>query len=177
MEMTISGLRERLQEADEKQLSELICQIYKHSEVAQQIVDSTLLDDDYGMRFAETTKKKLERAFFPHGKIDRSLTQAKELLRQFRKSCQNQRALIEIELFFVECGLDFLGIFRESDREMKELLITNYASAVARILEDGSELFFHHYFAKCNQIIDVARGFTSGFSQDMLDVYQQLVKR
>ena len=105
------------------------------------------------------------------------MTQAKELLRQFRKSCQNQRALIEIELFFVECGLDFLGIFGESDGEMKELLITNYASAVARILEDGSELFFHHYFAKCNQIIDVARGFTSGFSQDMLDVYQQLAKR
>ncbi len=69
------------------------------------------------------------------------MTQAKELLRQFRKSCQNQRALIEIELFFVECGLDFLGIFGESDGEMKELLITNYASAVARILEDGSELF------------------------------------
>ncbi len=74
------------------------------------------------------------------------MTQAKELLRQFRKSCQNERALIEIELFFVECGLDFLGIFGESDREMKELLITNYVSAVARILEDGSELFFPPLF-------------------------------
>ena len=96
MEMTISGLRERLQEADEKQLSELICQIYKHSEVAQQIVDSTLLDDDYGMRFAETTKKKLERAFFSHGKIDRSLTQAKELLRQFRMRTRFPRHLWRI---------------------------------------------------------------------------------
>ena len=177
MEMTISGLRERLQEADEKQLSELICQIYKHSEVAQQIVDSRFLGDDYGMRFAETTKKKIEQAFFPHGKIDRSLKQAKELLRHFRKSCQNQRALIEVELFFVECGLDFIGIFGESDEGMKELLITNYASAVARILEDDSQIYFHHYFAKCNQIVDAARGFTSAFSQDMLDIYQQLAKK
>ena len=100
----------------------------------------------YGMRFAETTKKKLERAFFPHGKIDRSLTQAKELLRQFRKNCQNQRALIEIELFFVECGLDFLGIFGESDGEMKELLITNYASAVARIFRRWFGTFFPPLF-------------------------------
>lgn len=177
MELTISGLREKLQEADEKQLNELICQIYKHSEVAQQIVDSRFLGDDYGMRLAETTKKKLEHAFFPHDKVDRSLVQAKDLLRQFRRSCQNQRALIDVELYFVECGLDFIGIFGESDEELKEMLITNYASAIARILEDDSQIYFHIYFARCNQLIDAARGFASEFSEDMLDVYRQLAKK
>ena len=176
MEMTISGLREKLCEADNVQLIELLCQVYKHSEVAQQIVDSRFLGDEYGMRLAKMTKQKLEKAFFPHGEVDRSLIQAKELLRKFRKSCQNQRALIDVELYFVECGLDFAGIFGESDESIKELLITNYASAVARILEDDSEIYFHLYFARCNQIIDTARGFTSAFSQHMLSIYCQLAK-
>lgn len=176
MEMTISGLREKLCEADDGQLRALICELYKHSEVAQQIVDSRFLGDDYGMQVAKKTNQKLEQAFFPHGKIDRSLVQAKELLRKFRKSCQNQRALIDVELYFVECGLDFIGVFGESDEEIRELLITNYASAVARIMEDDSQIYFHIYFARCNQIIDVAKEFTTEFSQDMLDVYYQLAK-
>ena len=31
MEMTISGLREKLGEANDEQLRELICQLYKHA--------------------------------------------------------------------------------------------------------------------------------------------------
>ncbi|WP_251865318.1 hypothetical protein [Enterococcus malodoratus] len=176
MEMTISGLREKLREADDEQLRELICQLYKHSEVSQQIVDSRFLGDDYGLRLAKATKQKLDQAFFPRGKIDYSLDQAKELLRHFRKSCLNQRALIDVELYFVECGLDFAGIFGESDELVKDLLITNYASAVARILEDDSQIYFHLYFSRCNQIIDTAKEFTSEFSQNMLNVYYQLAK-
>ncbi|MBO0451652.1 MULTISPECIES: hypothetical protein [Enterococcus] len=175
MEMTISGLRDKLYKADNDQLIELLCQVYKHSEVAQQIVDSRFLGDDYGMRLAKTTNQRLEKAFFPHGEIDRSLVKAEELLRKFRKSCQNQRALIDVELYFVECGLDFVGIFGESEG-IKELLIMSYASAVARILEDDSQMYFQIYFARCNQIIDMAKDFTSEFSQNMLDVYCQLAK-
>lgn len=50
MEMTISGLREKLGEANDEQLRELICQLYKQSEVAQQIVDSRFwgMVMDYG---------------------------------------------------------------------------------------------------------------------------------
>lgn len=64
MEMTISGLRDKLYKADNDQLIELLCQVYKHSEVAQQIVDSRFLGDDYGMRLAKTTNQRLEKAFF-----------------------------------------------------------------------------------------------------------------
>lgn len=176
MEMTVSGLREKLRDVKEDQLRELICLMYKQSEVSQQIIDSRFLGDNYGMRMAQATKQKLEHAFFPCKKIDRSLIQAKELLRHFRKSCQNPCALIDVELHFVECGLDFVDMFGESDEALKELVITNYASAIARILEDDSQVYFHTFFARCNQIIDAAKEFTADFSQDMLDVYYQLAK-
>lgn len=176
MEMTISGLREKLGEADEEQLRNLICELYKHSEVAQQIVDTRFLGDDYGMQLAQATNQKLEKAFFPHGEVDRTLVKAKELLRKFRRTCQNQRALIDVELYFVECGLDFVGIFGESDETIKEMLVTNYASAIARILEDDSQIYFHLYFSRCNQIVDTTKEFTSEFSQNMFDVYYQLAK-
>lgn len=64
MEMTISGLREKLGEANDEQLRELICQLYKQSEVAQQIVDSRFLGDGYGLRIAKEANQKLEQAFF-----------------------------------------------------------------------------------------------------------------
>lgn len=174
MEMTISGLREKLGEANDEQLRELICQLYKQSEVAQQIVDSRFLGDGYGLRIAKEANQKLEQAFFPHRKIDRSLSEAKELLRKFRKSCQNQRALIDVELYFVECGLDFIGIFGESDKSIITLMNTSYASVIARILEDDSQVYFHEYFSRCNQIVDNARKFQSEFSQQMLTIYHQL---
>ena len=60
MEMTISGLREKLGEANDEQLRELICQLYKQSEVAQQIVDSRFLGDGYGLRIAKEANQKLE---------------------------------------------------------------------------------------------------------------------
>lgn len=176
MEMTISGLREKLLEADKEQLRELICQLYKHSEVSQQIIDSRFLGEGYGIRLAKETKQKLEQAFFPRGKIDLSLTQAKELLRVFRKRCQNQRALIDVELYYVECGLDFMGMFGEVEGENKQVLLTIYASAVARILEDASHTYSHLYVAQCTQLIQKAEEFTPAFRQNMTAIYQQLEK-
>lgn len=174
--MTVSGLREKLHEADESQLRELICQLYRRSKFSQELIDSHFLGDDYGIRFAQETKRKMEQAFFPHVKIDRSLGQAKEILRHFRKSCQNQLALVDVELFFIECGLDFLGIFGETDEMFKDLLITNFASAVARILEDESQEYFHTYFSRCKEIISASEEFTHDFWQNMMDVYGQLVR-
>lgn len=174
MEMTVSGLREKLHEADESELKELICQLYKRSIFSQEVIDSHFLGDDYGIRLAQKTKERMERAFFPHEKVDRSLDQAKEILRHFRKSCQNQLALIDVELFFVECGLEFLGIFDEADEPLRDLLITNFASAVARILEDESMVYFHTYFSRCKEIIDTAEEFSHNFWQKMMDIYCQL---
>ncbi|AXG39632.1 MULTISPECIES: hypothetical protein [Enterococcus] len=176
MEMTISGLREKLVNTDEEQLRELICQLYKHSEVSQQMIDSRFLGDDYGVRIAQEMKQKLDQAFFPHEKIDLSLANAKELLRLFRKRCQNQRALIDVELYYVECGLDFMNMFGAGDGENKNLLLVNYASAVARILEDESHIYFHMYFSRCGQIIQATKEFTPEFVRNMTAVYQQLAK-
>lgn len=82
--------------------------------------------------------------------------------------------MIDVELYFVECGLDFIGIFGESDKSIITLMNTSYASAIARILEDDSQVYFHEYFSRCNQIVDNARKFQSEFSQQMLTIYHQL---
>lgn len=175
MELTIAGLRDKLFDADEDQLRELICQLYKCSKTSQQVIESRFLGEGYCMSLAESVKQKIDRAFFPLGKVDRSLISAKKLLREFRKSCQNQAALIDVELYFVECGLDFMEIFGDLDQAFKDLLVTIYASAIVRILEDHSQNYFHTYYSRCNQLNERAKEFTTVFSQEMLTIYSQLV--
>lgn len=64
--MTMTELKRHLAEIDEAELKKLLCHLYKKSDLAEKIINVTILGSDYEEKLLEQYKEKMYGVFFPN---------------------------------------------------------------------------------------------------------------
>lgn len=169
---TIPQFKKQLKTMDEKQLQQLLVETYKTSKEIKQLLNVFLREDDYEKELIGEYKMKIDKVFFPNNfRTDFSLTNAKALLKEGEKFCITQENLIDLQLSFVERGVDFTNAYGDISASFYDTLTRNFAKAVENILKDESDDLLKIFKRRCQTIRDNTSHIGWGFAFETEEIY------
>lgn len=172
---TIPQLKKHLKTMDEKQLQELIVDLYKQSKEAKQLINITYQEAAYEKGIVEEYKEKIQRAFFPKSKrAEFSLAKAKDLLKEAEKLCKQPENLADIQLTFAECGVEIANMYGDMYDSFYRAVARAYGKAVDAINEDKTGEAYKRLINRCTAVFNDSEWMAWGFGEAMTDIYFEL---
>lgn len=172
---TIPQLKKHLKTMDEKQLQELIVDLYKQSKEAKQLINIIYQEATYEKGIVEEYKEKIQRAFFPKSKrAEFSLAKAKDLLKEAEKLCKQPENLADIQLTFAECGVDIANMYGDMYDSFYRAVARAYGKAVDAINEDKTGEAYKRLINRCTAVFNDSEWMAWGFGEAMTDIYFEL---
>lgn len=172
---TIPQLKKHLKTMDEKQLQEMIVDLYKQSKEAKQLINSTCREADYEKRIAEEYKEKIYRAFFPKSmRAEFSLPKAKKLLKEAEKLCKQPENIADIQLTFAECGVEIANMYGDMYDSFYQAVAGAYGNAVDATNEDKTGEAYKRLIKRCTAVFNDSEWMAWGLGEAMTDIYFEL---
>ena len=137
-ELTISALKKQLEGLERKELERLLCELYKFNEAAEQMINLRLLDEAYAQKLLEQYEERLYNIFFQDNlmRAGFSLRMAKSVVSDFKKICRNDELVLELKLYFAECGTEFTNMFGDIDEAFYNAVCSAFHDVAAAAAED-----------------------------------------
>ena len=112
MKIKVSDLKKRLKNYEQKELIELVVEMFKTNKEVQNFLSSKFLGDEVIEVLFNQARKKIENEFFPdrgHGKL--RLAEAKKEIAAFKKVTNDEKRTVDLMLFYVEQGVEFTSAY------------------------------------------------------------------
>jgi len=173
-EMTIPALKKELAEFERKELEQMICDLYKNCDDAEQVINLKLLNESYGRKLLQQYQDKIHKIFFPKDIVRSgfSLSQAKGVISDFKKVCQNLELITELKLYYVECGVEFTNMYGDIDERFYDSVFGVFCDVVA-VVSKNRELFdkWNHRLVKIIRDSDCVGW---GFHDSIVEEYNSI---
>ena len=102
--ITITDLKKRLLQLNQREMVELVCKIHKNCPDAARMLTMEFGDSDYEAELFEETKKKIRNQFFPERGLGRlSLATAKKAITEYKKVNKSAESILELQVYYMEC--------------------------------------------------------------------------
>src|SRR5216110_2810579 len=103
MKIKITDLKKQLKNYEQKELIELIVELFKSNKEVQNFLSSKFLGEDVIEDLFQKTLKKIENEFFPdRGDPKLRLAEAKKAINEFKKATKDEKRTVELMVFYVE---------------------------------------------------------------------------
>lgn len=112
MKIKVNDLKKQLKQYDQKEMIELVVELFKTNKEVQNYLSSKFLGDETIDSLYHQARKKIMNEFFPdrgHGKL--RLAEAKKEITAFKKATNDQFRTIDLMLFYVEQGVEFTNAY------------------------------------------------------------------
>ena len=161
-------LKKELADYDKKMLIGLISDLYDKNKSVKEYLDYFLKPDEEAMLKAYKTKVK--EAFYPKRGFGFNLAAGKKAISDFRKLNPSIESLIDIMLYYAECGVQFTKDYGDIDE--------NYYLSIERTFRDSMELIdinlLHDKFKdKALKIFQNSENTGWGFNETLGDFYYE----
>ena len=169
----IPDLKKRLKEYNQKELVNLITDLYKLDKTVQAYLSAKFLGEEAIESLFEKAKAEIENEFFPtkgHGKI--RLVVAKSAISQFEKLTKDQMNTIELMLFYVDNGTAFTKAYGDIDAKFYNCMASMYQKVIAEC--EGSEELFEMFADWLLSIVEDSKGTGWGYHDVLADLYYSL---
>jgi len=173
-EMTIPELKKKLSGLERKELEKMLCDLYKNCDQAEQIMNLQLLDEAYGKKLLGYYQNRMEMIFFP-GDIVRygfSVSMAKKVISDFKKVCQNKKLVLELKLYFAECGTEFTNMYGDIDAKFYDAICSVFHEIVNAVSEDRE--LFEEWQSRLLGLVKDSRGTGWGFHDYLVEEYYNI---
>lgn len=170
MKVKVSDLKKQLKDYDQKDLIQLISELYKNSKEVQSYMDVVLRGNDAVDELFTQTEKKIKDEFFPdrgYGKL--RLSQAKKAISEFKKMTGNEFKTMELMLYYVEQGVDFINSFGDIDEKLYNSMISVYEKVTSACARE--EDYYRAFADRLTQIVTATEGIGWGFHDDLAYLY------
>ncbi|MEO1769712.1 MULTISPECIES: DUF6155 family protein [Enterococcus] len=172
---TIPQLKKHLKTMDEKQLQQLVVDLYKQSKEVKEIINVAYREEDYEKGIAEEYKEKIYRIFFPKSmSAGFSLPEAKVLLKKGLGICRQPENRIDLQLFFVECGVEFTNMYGDISETFYSAIISVYDKAVTGINKNQKSQAHPGFIKRCMAIYSDSEWMAWGFGEAMVAISFEL---
>ena len=164
--MSKRDLKKELADFDKKKLIGLISELYDKNKSVKEYLDYYLKPDD--SEILKVYKVKVREALFPKRGIRYNLGSGKKTISDFRKLSPSPESLIDLMLYYVECGAEFTVNFGDINEK--------YYISLARVYRDSLELIdinnLHKSFKdKAHNIVHLSENIGWGFYDAVLGLY------
>lgn len=171
----ITDLKKVLKNADKDELEKLICELYKKDSFAEILINCKLFGDEFEEQILIEYKDKMETIFFPNN-LSRgfSISGAKKLITDYKKLASNSQYLLDLMLYFVECGTDFTNNYGDIDMPFYNSLMSVFDKFTGELYKQDDEkmyLFFKDRLARlAYDVRNIGWGYCDYMQEEILNL-------
>ncbi|MGE8205433.1 DUF6155 family protein [Heyndrickxia sp. NPDC080065] len=173
MKIKVTDLKKQLKDYEQKDLIQLIADLYKSSKEVQTYLSIRFLGEEAIIELFNQTKKTIENEFFPdrgHGKL--RLNQAKNAISHFNKLTKDELRTTDLMLYYVEQGVEFTNAFGDIDESFYNSMEKMYEKVT--IMCDKEEKYYHAFADRLEQVVIDTDGIGWGFHDQLSYLYSQM---
>jgi hypothetical protein len=167
--MSKRDLKKELADFDKKKLIGLISELYDKNKTVKEYLDYYLNPDEEAS--LKVYREKVREAFYPKRGFGFKLAQGKKAISDFRKLKPSVDSLIDLMLYYVECGVEFTNDYGDIDE--------NYYLSLERAYRDSLALIHKHlrhdaFKDRASQIVYNSENIGWGFHDTLGDLYYEI---
>lgn len=152
--ITVTELKKELKKLDQAELIELITKLYKDNKTVKEALSGRFIGAQYQLEMLESNKKKIYDIFFPDNPMKPvSYKKAIDLLESYR-SVGNKELVLDLMLYYVECGAEFTELLDGPDEKFYSSLIKVYSKFVDLINENGTDELHNKFRERIKKLYD-----------------------
>lgn len=170
-EMTIPVLKKKLTGLERKELEQMLCDLYKNCDFAEQRINLRLLDKTYGEKLLKQYQDRMDKIFFPKDIVRSgfSVSMAKGVVSDFRKVCQDAELILELKLYFAECGTEFTNMYGDIDERFYNSICDAFHDVIIAVVGDRD--LFEKWDSRLAGIVHDSGGIGWGFHDYLVEEY------
>jgi len=162
-------LKKELAEYDKKMLIGLISELYNKNKSVKEYLDYYLNPDEKAS--LKAYREKVREAFYPKRGFGFKLALGKKAISDFRKLKPSVDSLIDLMLYYVECGVEFTNDYGDINE--------NYYLSLERAYRDSLDLIDRHslrdtFKDRALQIVYDSENIGWGFHDTLGDFYYEI---
>ena len=175
-EMTMNELKMHLTELNEAELKKLLCRLYKNSDLAEKMINVSILGSDYEEKILKQYKEKMYGVFFPNDIVRAgfSLSWAKSLLSEFKKLGISNQYILDLQLYYVECGTDFTNTFGDIDMKFYDSMCSVYHAVVQAVNKHETDSLYRKLEERLYSIVYDTRNIGWGFHDYVSELFYSI---
>lgn len=168
--MSLSNIKKELNKFDKKKLIELIVDLYKNNQSVKEYLDFFSNPDE--KQLSKKYKEKVLNAFYPKRGFELKLKDGKTAIADFKKLKPSTELLVDIMLFYVECGVKFTNEYGDIDEAFYSSLESMYKRTLSLIhSEDLLDKFQDRSLKIVKDTQDIGWGFHDYIAGEHYEYY------
>ena len=119
--------------------------------------------------------KKVRKEFFPsrgYGRL--SLATAKQAISSFKKVCQDPNMIIDLQLYYVECGVEFTNTYGDINESFYSSMESMYWTVIEAINKSDDRKLYETFADRLKAVIEETEDIGWGFYDGLCDSYYSL---
>ena len=172
--LKVSELKKHLKTYDQKELIQLVSEIYKLNSEVQQYVSIKFMGEESIEFSFEKAKKEIKDEFFPSKGDGRlRLVKAKKAISDFKKLTNDEDKTLDLKLYYVEMGSKFTNTYGDISSGFYDSMITMFRDVVQ--VCNADENVFNKYNERLLEVVNESEGIGWGYSECLNDDYNSIV--
>lgn len=173
MKIKITDLKKQLKEYEQKELIDLIVEIFKANKDVQKFLSSKFLGDEAIEVLFQQARKKIKNEFFPErGFAKLRLGEAKKEINAFKKTTNDNKRTVDLMLFYVEQGVKFTSSYGDIDEHFYSSMVSMFDQVAMEC--DHNEEYYREFSTRLRKVVSMADGTGWGFHEALLECYYQI---
>lgn len=174
-ELTLSQLKKQLVQLERTEVEQLLIDLYKFPN-AKEVINLRLLGNDYELGLVARYQKMLDDIFFPKSQAKNfHLVSAKKVIKDFKKIATNDANIIELLLYFVECGTSFTLMYGDIGSSFYLSMETVFNDCVKLFNQQPDASLFIKLKSRIDQLLASVDGQLGwGYFDELTDSYYQI---
>jgi hypothetical protein len=170
MKIKITDLKKQLKNYDQKELIDLIVEVFKTNKEVQNFLSSKFLGDEVIEDLFQKARKKIENEFFPdRGDAKLRLAEAKKVINEFKKATKDEKRTVELMLFYVEQGVEFTNSYGDISEGFYSSMVKMFEQVAIEC--DRDEELYREFANRLEAVISESRGTGWWFHENLVDCY------
>jgi hypothetical protein len=166
----LTDLKKSLKELDQKELIQLVSDLYKVNNEVKDYLSSRFLGERAIEEQFKKAAKKIRDEFFPdrgHGKL--RLAEAKKAISNFQKTTADSNRTIELMLYYVELGTEFTAAFGDIDESFYSSMLSMYDKVAIEC--DKDEELYIQLRDRLYSVVRMSDEVGWGYPEAICDIY------
>lgn len=173
MKIKIPDLKRQLKGYDQKELIELIVELYKANKENQHFLSSKFLGDEVNEELSQQARIKIKNEFFPErGFAKLRLAEAKKEITAFKKATNDEKRTIDLMLFYVEQGIEFTCTYGDIDEGFYSSMVKMFDQVAMEC--DRSEELYKEFSIRLRNVVSHSEGIGWWFHENLVESYYSI---
>lgn len=173
--ITKTALKKQLQTQSQGELIDLVLRLYSTVPEAVDYINIEYGGEEYAHELLSKAKRRVRNEFFPARGVGRlSLSTAKATIRDFGRVCRDPAQYIDLQLYYVECGVEFTNTYGDIDAPFYNSIERMYQDVIDALNTLADDSLTQLFYDRLKTIVDDTRDIGWGFHDGLRDTFSEL---